>query len=368
MKRNQDSTLKFFGFSGKTNMTWFEEFFGFAENPGSIRQCLSIDKDEESGEYVMTALRGSKTNQAFKVGRFTTPSVASLVEEIGRLEGGGGASKATFMNVSDDIRSVHHKAAVLDSSSDPPPVIQAASQFNCLEMVGPSVSPNSGVTQYIRDRTQGPACALSCPSGTVFRNYFVNGTGQCSGVQLNTLDGVEAILGSEEAYYDMRNGYAMPRQGKMKSFASRLMNNPELEEELVSAIKVGVHWGTPVVNKEGSQVCQIYASACPMQYAKNTTQKDWKEFATIVLNGMYEATLAAAVLISRQHENARVKVYLTLLGGGAFGNPMTWILQAIERAVVKYKNEPLDVKLVHYSPPGSRFVEFAKDLSKRIKK
>ena len=26
--------------------------------------------------------------------------------------------------------------------------------------------------------TLGPACALSCPAATVFRNYFINGTGQ----------------------------------------------------------------------------------------------------------------------------------------------------------------------------------------------
>ena len=49
-------------------------------------------------------------------------------------------------------------------------VFQAASQFNCLEMVGPSVCPEDGVTRYYADRTQGPACAIACPAATVFRD------------------------------------------------------------------------------------------------------------------------------------------------------------------------------------------------------
>lgn len=48
-------------------------------------------------------------------------------------------------------------------------VFQVASQFNVLEMVSPDVGPDAGVTGYVHDRTQGPACAMSCPAATVFR-------------------------------------------------------------------------------------------------------------------------------------------------------------------------------------------------------
>ena len=58
---------------------------------------------------------------------------------------------------------------------------QVASQFNCLEMNEPGARPEDGVTRYYSDAMQGPACALSCPAGTVFRNYFVNGHGQAKG-------------------------------------------------------------------------------------------------------------------------------------------------------------------------------------------
>ena len=56
-------------------------------------------------------------------------------------------------------------------------IFQVASQCNLLEMVGPSVTPESGVTGYYYDKTQGPACAISCGAGTVYRNYFVPLTG-----------------------------------------------------------------------------------------------------------------------------------------------------------------------------------------------
>ena len=51
-------------------------------------------------------------------------------------------------------------------------VVQVASQFNCLEFMGPDVTPEDGITGYFRDRTQGPACSIACGAATAFRNYF----------------------------------------------------------------------------------------------------------------------------------------------------------------------------------------------------
>jgi hypothetical protein len=48
-----------------------------------------------------------------------------------------------------------------------------------------------------------------------------------------------------------------------------------------------------------------------------------------------------------------VVVFLTLVGGGAFGNRSMWITRALARALHLYRHWPLDVKLVHYQrlPP-----------------
>ena len=50
-------------------------------------------------------------------------------------------------------------------------VFQVASHTNCLEHPNSVVSPEQGITNYINDKTQGPACSLSCPAGTYDRNW-----------------------------------------------------------------------------------------------------------------------------------------------------------------------------------------------------
>ena len=39
-------------------------------------------------------------------------------------------------------------------------------------------------------------------------------------------------------------------------------------------------------------------------------------------------------------------VYLTLVGGGAFGNELHWIYESLQKAIRKFKNTPLDVRVV----------------------
>jgi hypothetical protein len=52
-------------------------------------------------------------------------------------------------------------------------------------------------------------------------------------------------------------------------------------------------------------------------------------------------------MINMEKFNSNV-VYLTLVGGGAFGNEEFWILESLEKAVEKFKNVPLDLKIVSY--------------------
>lgn len=56
--------------------------------------------------------------------------------------------------------------ALFLASDYPGSVSQVASQFNCLEFIKPSVTPEKGVTIYADDYTQGPSCAISCGAGT----------------------------------------------------------------------------------------------------------------------------------------------------------------------------------------------------------
>jgi len=163
----------------------------------------------------------------------------------------------------------------------------------------------------------------------------------------------------------------MPDGGsKFKELGERIRSDDSFREELVAKIEVGVNWNVPIAGDEDRNVCQIWASACPVQYCKHIRSSDWAPLGKVVLDGMYEATLGVAARLSRERGGGRVKVFLTLVGGGAFGNSMTWIHDAIERAVLKYRGENLEVYLVHYSPvaKGSNQDKFEKELKRKLGK
>ena len=92
---------------------------------------------------------------------------------------------------------VHGDAASLHlDEANSRSVFLVASQFNCLEMASPWQTPDEGITCYTHDKTQGPACAMSCPAATVFRNYFYDTRGQTGEAknQINNMIDVHGLL------------------------------------------------------------------------------------------------------------------------------------------------------------------------------
>jgi hypothetical protein len=75
----------------------------------------------------------------------------------------------------------------------------------------------------------------------------------------------------------------------------------------------------------------------------------WSPFALLVLEAAYEATLISAFL-NAQRGRSNV-VFLTQLGGGAFGNDASWIEAAMRRALRSAADWGLIVKLVSLSDP-----------------
>ena len=73
----------------------------------------------------------------------------------------------------------------------------------------------------------------------------------------------------------------------------------------------------------------------------------WAEFAPLILDAAYEATLVTAV--QNEQATGNNKVYLTLLGDGAFGSPDEWIMDAIRNGLLTYRDADLKVMIVSYS-------------------
>lgn len=183
-------------------MSWFARAFGFDEAGYAETQA----QFEVEGTGDDAVLLSKPTGARYVLGRFDTPSVSELCARAlapaappvdvppprataGAGTGAGEAAdcaaaesvaagdvppgpsppslgRCAFSVISDDVRSLHTDGRNAGA------VFQVASQFNALEMVGPDVRPEDGVTRYASDPTQGPACAISCPAGTVFRNYL----------------------------------------------------------------------------------------------------------------------------------------------------------------------------------------------------
>ena len=88
-----------------------------------------------------------------------------------------------------------------------------------------NITPESGVTRYIYDKTQGPICSIAAGAATIFRNYYVdiNGQeGQSISNQINTLNGITKFLenvieGDSKNLIEVKNGYALFTEGQTQT-------------------------------------------------------------------------------------------------------------------------------------------------------
>ncbi len=316
-------------------MTWFETLTGFPEeSPQQVRENLTVKEN---------VLKSRVNGNVLTCGRLETPSLAELRKRI--HSGGYKAGKISVREVIANVQSLHTNA------SNAGALFQVASQFNLLEMVSSRVTPERGVGIYERDRTQGPACAIAAGAGTIYRNYFapVNGEiGQSASNQIDCLADIGTALGNtDNRLWQMRNGYALASHKGLIEISNRLRAASESElDALRQLLRIGVHWNVQVtIDNCKHEVSQAYCSALPVAYSPHSSNL-WEAFARLILEASYEATICTAILNAIDKGNNTV--FLTLLGGGAFGNASEWIIGGIQRALNLYKYFDLDVAIVSY--------------------
>ena len=316
-------------------MTWFEELMGFEErSPDQVRKNISND-----GETLTSHING----KTLACGRLETPSLAELREDIRSVERGNG--QLSVREVVSDVQKLHMDVSNAGS------LFQVASQFNLLEMASPSAIPEHGVGIYEYDHTQGPACAIAAGAGTIYRNYFVPMRGQTGQTKNNQIDCLAdlgtALVNSNNRLWEMRNGYALASASGLREISNRLRASSENElDEFRKLIRVGIQRDTQVTLRDSThKVSQVYCSALPVAYSEHPSGL-WEDFARLVLEASYEATICAAIL--NAYRTGNNKVFLTLLGGGAFGNKIQWITDSIQRALNLYKDWDVDAVIVSY--------------------
>ncbi len=314
---------------------WFETLTGFhEESPEQVRSLITLDAN---------LLQSEVNGNEYICGLLETPSLAELRERVRASNYKRGS--LSVGEVVANVQDLH-----LDEKNNDA-LFQVASQFNLLEMTSPNVTPECGVGIYENDHTQGPACAVAAGAGTIYRNYFahVKGqTGQSTNNQIDCLaDLGEALGNSDNRLWKMQNGYALASYEGLVEIANRLRASTEDElDQLRQLLRIGIQWNTQVThNHSKNLVTQAYCSALPIAYSTHPPGL-WSEFARLVLEASYEATICAAILNSKA--NASNRLFLTLIGGGVFGNDVDWITGAIHRALRQYEDAGLEVIIVSY--------------------
>ena len=328
---------------------WFEELMGFREEtPHQVRSNIVVD-----GKTMTSKAK----DQVYRCGWVETPTLAELRSRVEKKLSSANGGQLRLSEIVANVQHLHQDAENANA------LFQVASQFNLLEMVSPEITPERGVDIYENDRTQGPACAIAAGAGTIYRNYFVrvNGRiGQSADNQIDCLADLGGALGNQDGQlWTMRNGYALASRKGLQQISSHLAQVGANERDALRAkLRIGLHWGTQVTLGGASHsIQQAYCSALPVAYSEHSAD-DWEDFARLILEASYEATICTGILNGANSGNK--SVFLTLLGGGAFGNRSDWIFSALERAITKYVSVGLDVAIVSYgssNPAVRNFVE-----------
>jgi len=327
---------------------WFERLTGFREESYELtRGRLAVEGDE-----LVSTVNGAR----YAVGELSLPTLAELRARVEIPNG----QRSIVRCVTGEARAMHGEPELEGA------LFQVASQFNLLEMTGPSVTPEDGVTRYSHDLTQGPACAIAVGATTIYRNYFapVDGqSGQTRERQLDALAPLGAALSTKLGrpvtdVWTMSNGYALCTADGLDAISGLLAASSDAErDQLRGQLAIGLHREVEVTDVlDGRRlVSQAFCSALPVAYGGGHLSA-WEAFARLVLEATYEATLLAAV--EQSAGGGSNIVLLTRVGGGVFGNENVWIDDAITRAIEIVAHAGLDIRLVGHGRvhPSSRAI------------
>jgi hypothetical protein len=336
-------------------MDWFEKLTGFRETSYEETRARLVVEDGR--------LHSRINGASYGVGELELASLQALRARAGSAGNLLGRLKASV--VAGDVRGMHR------APENAGALFQVASQFNLLEMPTQHVTPEDGVTGYQSDPTQGPACAIAAGAATIYRNYFVPIGGSYGQTARRQLDGLadlgEALSSATELpvgdLWTMKNGYALATRTGLDAIARHFsMLTEEKKDVLRGTLRIGVHRDVEVTEAaapDRPRVSQAFCSALPVNYSE-VPAAHWRPFASLVLEAAYEATLWAAVLNAQR--GASNVVFLTLLGGGAFGNPASWIYPAMRRALQLAAAFDLDVRIVSRGTPSGEMMAIAEEL------
>jgi hypothetical protein len=218
--------------------------------------------------------------------------------------------------------------------------------------------PRAGMMNYLDPSlfVQGETAAISATPGLIYRMYYTD--------PVNFLD---AFNGSQLPHIPVHHGYVghiTPEN--IKKISQDIT-------QVIPYVKIGFHaniqptlglsklkneqpqkgrfsrWA--LTSEPDQRIYQVFTAAMNLSVLDSAL---YEPVARMLLNAAYEGTIKAAFI----HE--KEKVFLTLIGGGVFGNKLSWIGDALTDAVKDFvKDSGMNVTLVIYDSSGYHLSEFA---------
>jgi hypothetical protein len=248
----------------------------------------------------------------------------------------------SFETVVCDVRAVQ-----LDPKNNGD-TVQVASNFHSLEQMDAHTSPeDTYLSDYTNDLTQGPFAVLQAPADLIFRRYLLPFQGPFSHDALDRgewlLDMLCKLRGDPYRVKLTWGGWADLGDSPLKTSGLSPEQVADVSRNTASAVvmeaQITHDAAGRMVNPEGDQrVNQVLCSTL------DCNLHDSPSWSLAFLIAAYINTLEVAMMSKSK------KVFLTLIGGGVFGNPVSLIATAIAVAINtladKLREHPVAMLLV----------------------
>ena len=314
------------------------------------------------------------------------------------LSGSGGSEeKRTWLHLQTNTKGESmHLVDVAQLQAAPEnrgALFQVASNMNTVEAATENSMPDSDdfVTVYLNDKTQGPIASVSAAPAAIARVY----TPFYDGIKANreewgqSQDKQISMLYELPEYYTVSNGYIVNYGGES------VFEEKDIDS-IVRRIHLGLHTNVQVVfgkREGGFMECLVDGDKAVKKPRKEPIKPRKTEpqiISQITCAGMNlnqgqsgadnkklpKSDVKARALLRAAYQGAYYaalslgckKLYLTLVGGGVFGNPLSVIFDEIVRAhrdigMSRFNRTLEDVYLIFYSmPPAKDFNEFVSKL------
>lgn len=372
----------FSNFSQSSREQYFEKIMGFDEDiiinlykekdygayNKYINEVLSVEEVELKNILLPTPLKKVITDflpnfflnnqinkKKFQTGFFEEISLKTLREvSYAKTTENAGTFNVIAGENTKNSSWFRHKldiGAVQALSANKDAVFQVASNFSALEPTGTSHVPESGVTEYIYDHTQGPFASISAAPGVIYRMYYIFYSSQTPAEQWRqTTDKQIKLLDIFEKdslnLFPTKNGYVV--WSSMEG---------DVSPSDINKIKIGYHGNIQVtfgfvlgnnqveINDSSQIINQVFTAAIDFGGTNSFLRDNPQAIkrGKLILDAAYEGTIKAAALHGKR------KVFLTLIGGGVFGNDWDWIAESIVKNEDFIKKSGLDVTLFVYN-------------------